>query len=43
MLVNPSHLDPLFHETLGQFASVMAVVMLGLGFFVIRKIVSIEL
>ena len=43
VLVNPSHLDPLFHETLGQFASVMAVLMLGLGFFVIRKIVSIEL
>ena len=27
MLVNPAHLDPLFHETLGQVASVMAVLM----------------
>ena len=43
VLVNPSHLDPLFHEPVGQVASVGAIVMLGLGFLVIRKIISIEL
>jgi tight adherence protein B len=43
ILVNPSHLDPLFHEPVGQVASVGAILMLGLGFLVIRKIISIEL
>jgi tight adherence protein B len=43
LLVNPSHLDPLVHRTLGQAASVAAVLMMILGFYVIRKIVTIEL
>jgi tight adherence protein B len=43
MGVNPSHLDPLFHQTLGQVASVMAVLMTLLGFYIIRRIVTIEL
>jgi tight adherence protein B len=43
MLVNPDHLDPLFHRTVGQVASVMAVLMVITGFYVIRRIVSIEL
>jgi tight adherence protein B len=43
MLVNPSHLDPLFHRTIGQVASIMAILMTILGFYVIRKIVTIEL
>jgi tight adherence protein B len=43
LLVNPSHLDPLIHETVGQFASVMAVLMMMLGFYVIRRIITIEL
>ena len=33
IFVNPSHLDPLFHETLGQVASIMAIVMVMLGFY----------
>ena len=43
MLVNPSHLDPLFHRTIGQISSIMAILMVMLGFYVIRRIVSIEL
>ena len=43
MLVNPDHLDPLFHQTFGQVASVMAILMTLLGFYIIRRIVSIEL
>jgi tight adherence protein B len=43
LLVNPSHLDPLIHETVGQAASVAAVLMMMLGFYVIRRIITIEL
>jgi tight adherence protein B len=43
LLVNPSHLDPLIHETVGQVASVSAVLMMILGFYVIRRIITIEL
>jgi tight adherence protein B len=43
VMVNPSHLDPLIHETVGQVASVMAVLMMMLGFYVIRRIITIEL
>jgi len=43
LLVNPDHLDPLFHETIGQVASIMAILMCMLGFYVIRRIISIEL
>jgi tight adherence protein B len=42
-LVNPSQLDPLFHRAVGQVFAVAAVVMVLLGFFIIRKIVTIEL
>jgi tight adherence protein B len=43
MLVNPSQLDPLFHETLGQVMGVMAIVMVLVGFYIIRRIIAIEL
>lgn len=43
MLVNPSHLDPLFHRTIGQVAGIAAILMTLLGFYIIRRIVSIEL
>jgi tight adherence protein B len=43
LLVNPDHLDPLFHRTIGQVASVMAILMCLAGFYVIRRIISIEL
>jgi tight adherence protein B len=43
MLVNPEHLDPLFHQTIGQVAGIGAIFMTLLGFYIIRKIVTIEL
>jgi tight adherence protein B len=43
VLVNPSQLDPLFHETLGQVAGIGAIGMTLLGFYVIRRIITIEL
>jgi tight adherence protein B len=43
MLVNPNQLDPLFHETLGQVMGIMAIVMCLFGFYVIRRIITIEL
>ena len=43
MLVNPDHLDPLFHQTLGQVAGIGAIFMTLLGFYIIRRIVTIEL
>jgi tight adherence protein B len=43
MLVNPSHLDPLFHRMIGQVAGIAAILMTLLGFYIIRRIVSIEL
>jgi tight adherence protein B len=42
-LINPSQLDPLFDRTIGQIFAVSAVVMVLLGFVIIRKIVTIEL
>lgn len=42
-LINPSQLDPLFNELIGQIFAVSAVVMVLLGFLIIRKIVTIEL
>jgi tight adherence protein B len=43
MLVNPDHLDPLFHRMIGQVAGIAAIFMTLIGFYVIRRIVSIEL
>ena len=43
IFVNPSHLDPLFHDPLGQVAAIMAIFMVLTGFYMIRRIVSIEL
>jgi tight adherence protein B len=43
LVVNPGYLDPLFHQPIGQFASVMAVLMAAVGFYIIRRIVAIEL
>jgi tight adherence protein B len=42
-LINPQQLDPLFNQTIGQIFAVSAVVMVVLGFLIIRKIVTIEL
>ena len=43
LLVNPSHLDPLFHDTIGQIGMISAVLMTFLGFYIIRRIITIEL
>jgi tight adherence protein B len=43
LLVNPSHLDPLFHDTIGQIGMISAVLMTILGFYIIRRIITIEL
>jgi tight adherence protein B len=43
LLVNPSHLDPLFHDPIGQIGMVAAVLMTITGFYVIRRIITIEL
>jgi tight adherence protein B len=43
VFVNPSHLDPLFHDPIGQVASIMAIMMVLAGFYMIRRIVAIEL
>jgi len=43
VVINPTHLDPLFHQTVGQIASVAAIIMMILGFYIIRRIISIEL
>ena len=43
IFVNPSHLDPLFHDPIGQVAGISSIVMVLTGFWMIRKIVSIEL
>ncbi len=42
-LINPDQLDPLFNRMIGQIFAVSAVVMVILGFIIIRKIVTIEL
>jgi tight adherence protein B len=43
LATNPDYLDPLFHRLIGQVAGVMAIVMALAGFYVIRRIVAIEL
>lgn len=43
VFVNPDHLDPLFHRPLGQVAGIMAIAMVLAGFYMIRRIVAIEL
>ena len=43
MLFNPDQLDPLFSTTFGQISGIMAIFMVIIGFFVIRRIVRIEL
>jgi tight adherence protein B len=43
LVTNPDYLDPLAHQVIGQVASVAAIVMAAVGFYIIRRIVSIEL
>ena len=43
MLFNPDFLDPLVNTIVGQIAGIAAIFMVVIGFYVIRRIVSIEL
>jgi tight adherence protein B len=43
LVTNPDYLDPLFHNPVGQVAAVAAIFMAAAGFYVIRRIVAIEL
>lgn len=40
--MNPSYMEPLFTEKIGQIAIGMAIVMVLIGFFVIQRIVDID-
>jgi tight adherence protein B len=42
-LINPQQLDPLFHRAIGQVAFVFAICAVLGGFYIIRRIVTIEL
>ena len=42
LLINPDHLQPLFHQLAGQIALVMAVIMVIIGSTIINKIVKIK-
>jgi len=43
LLINPSHLNPLFERTIGNAFLVAWFVMMVAGYFVIKKIVKIDL
>lgn len=43
LMLNPSHLDPLFNRTVGNFFLVVWFVAMIAGYFAIKKIVRIEL
>ena len=40
--INPEHMDPLFHEHMGQMMLIGAIVMQTIGFVWIRKVIKIE-
>ena len=42
LLINPEHLQPLFHDLIGQIALVMATIMVIIGSLIINKIVTIK-
>jgi tight adherence protein B len=42
LFINPSHMEPLFHERLGQMMLGAASVMQLIGFIWIRKVIKIE-
>jgi len=43
LMINPSHLEPLFHTDIGHLFLVVWLVAMILGWYVIKKIVEIEL
>jgi tight adherence protein B len=41
-MINPDHMNPLFHERMGQTMLIVATIMQGIGFVWIRKVIKIE-
>lgn len=41
-MINPDHMNPLFHERIGQTMLIVATIMQAIGFFWIRKVIKIE-
>lgn len=41
-MLNPEHMNPLFHERMGQTMLIVATVMQGIGFIWIRQVIKIE-
>ena len=40
--INPEFMKPLFSELIGQILLVVGAIMMGIGFFAIRKITDIK-
>jgi tight adherence protein B len=41
-MINPDHMNPLFHERIGQTMLIVGLIMQTIGFFWIRKVIKIE-
>jgi tight adherence protein B len=41
-MINPDHMNPLFHERIGQTMLIVALIMQAIGFVWIRKVIKIE-
>ena len=41
-MINPDHMNPLFHERMGQMMLIVAMIMQAIGFVWIRKVIKIE-
>ncbi|HEY7169306.1 MAG TPA: type II secretion system F family protein [Vicinamibacterales bacterium] len=41
-MINPDHMNPLFHDRMGQTMLIVATIMQGIGFVWIRKVIKIE-
>jgi len=41
-MINPEHMNPLFHERMGQTMLIVATIMQAIGFVWIRKVIKIE-
>lgn len=41
-MLNPEHMEPLFHERMGQMALIVAMLMQAVGFVWIRNVIKIE-
>jgi tight adherence protein B len=41
-MINPDHMNPLFHERMGQTMLIVATIMQAIGFVWIRKVIKIE-